>query len=131
MVNTKRQRNHNYMKKKGLLEAKAAVDEAVLEQKHAATASYELKGAKKKAAASVPRRKSDRIAKSAEKNEQSKHVNIASKSFAKDQSKGSFLGKTEHTVRNLVCDLLEIFCTDHIVHSLREQLLLLSGEGCS
>ena len=47
MVNAKRQRNHNYMKEKGLLKAKAAVDEAVLEQKHAATASCELKGAKK------------------------------------------------------------------------------------
>ena len=102
MVNAKRQRNHNYMKEKGLLKAKAAVDEAVLEQKHAATASCELKGATKKAAVSVPRRKSDRIAKSAEKNERSKHVNI------KDQSKGSFLGKTEHTVRNLVCDFLVI-----------------------
>ena len=108
MVNAKRQRNHNYMKEKGLLKAKAAVDEAVLEQKHAATASCELKGAKKKAAASVPRRKSDQIAKSAEENKRSKHVNIASESFAEDQSKGSFLGKTEHTVRNLVCDFLVI-----------------------
>ena len=109
MVNAKRQRNHNYMKEKGLLEAKATVDEAVLEQKHAATASCELKGATKKAAVSVPQRKSDRIAKSAEDNEQSKHVNIENESFPKDQSKGTFLGKTEHTVRNLVCDFLEFF----------------------
>ena len=109
MVNAKRQRNHNYMKEKGLLKAKAAVDEAVREQKNAAAASCELKGATKKAAVSVPRRKSDRIAKSAEDNEQSKHVNIENESFPEDQSKGTFLGKTEHTVRNLVCDFLEFF----------------------
>lgn len=60
MVNAKRQRNQDVLASSGLLGAKAAIDNAVLEQKAAKAASRGLKRAKVKQEP-LPRRKSRRL----------------------------------------------------------------------
>lgn len=62
MVDAKRQRNRDMLERSGLLEAKAAVDNAALAQKRAAATSRGLKRANKAPPkAPLPRRKSSRL----------------------------------------------------------------------
>lgn len=62
MVNAKRQRNRDMLVTSGLLEAKAAVDNAVLQEKRAAATARGIKRSKAPKGPPPPRRKSSRLA---------------------------------------------------------------------